>query len=120
MEAIELIARREALGLDQAGLARLVAWQSSDVVECESGGRAVPEKLVSKLDELEQARDTIAGTLEDTLPADLATYADDASFWDAWPAMHGVPASIHRVAAADALRSARWAGIGTRIVAATR
>lgn len=118
MDAIELTARREALGLDQASLAGLLQWEAADVVECEAAEREIPVEVDAQLDELEFARDTIAGVLEDTLPADLATYSTDDAFWHAWPEMRGVPAAIHRVAAADALRSARWAGIPTRIVAA--
>ncbi len=119
MEALELTARREALGLDQATLAGLL-----QVGGCHRGGLRGGQASTSrpwwdaKLNELELARDTIAGILEDTLPADLPTYSTDAAFWDAWPNMRGVAATIHRVAAADALRSARWAGMHARIVAA--
>lgn len=118
MDALELTARREALGLDQATLAGLLQWEVSAVVDCETATRDIPTLVDAKLDQLELARDTIAGLLEDTLPGDLPTYATDAAFWNAWPDMRGVPATIHRVAAADALRSARSAGIDTRIVAA--
>jgi hypothetical protein len=118
MEALELTARREALGLDQATLARLLQWEIITVVDCEAAKRDIPTEVDAKLDELELARDTIAGILEDTLPAALPTYSTDAAFWSAWPDMRGIPATIHRVAAADALRSAKWAGIRARIVAA--
>lgn len=117
MDAVELAARREALGLDRSGLAGLLQWEAEDVAECETAGREIPAEVDAKLDELEFARDTIAGILEDTLPAELATYWTDAAFWSAWPQMRGIPAVVHRVAAADALRSAKWAGIGTRIIA---
>lgn len=118
MDALELTARREALGLDQATLAGLLEWEVSDVVDCETATRDIPTLVDAKLDQLELARDTIAGLLEDTIPGDLPTYATDTAFWNAWPDMQGVPATIHRVAAADALRSAKWAGIYARIVSA--
>ena len=118
MEALELMARREALGLDQATLAGLLQWEIVTVVDFEAAKRDIPTLVDAKLNELELARDTIAGILEDTLPADLPTYANDTAFWSAWPDLRGIPATIHRVAAADALRSARWAGIHARIVAA--
>ncbi len=118
MDALELTARREALGLAQATLAELLQWHVDTVVDCEAARRDIPNLVDAKLNELELARDTIAGVLEDTLSADLPTYATDVAFWNAWPDMRGVPATIHRVAAADALRSAKWAGIHTRIVAA--
>lgn len=118
MEALELTARREALGLDRATLAGLLRWEGVALVDCEAAKQHIPTLVDAMLDELELARDTIAGILEDTLPADLPTYSTDAAFWDAWPNMRGVPATIHRVAAADALRSARWAGMHARIVAA--
>ena len=88
------------------------------MVDCETATRDIPTLVGAKLDQLELARDTIAGLLEDTLPGDLPTYATDAAFWNAWPHMRGIPATIHRVAAADALRSAKWAGIDARIVPA--
>ncbi len=118
MDALELTARREALGLDQEGLAKLLHWQTTTVVECEAAGRDITAEVDEKLEELEFARDTIAGVLEDSLPGDVCTYSTDEAFWAAWPQMRGVPAKIHRIAAADALRSARWAGVPTRIVAA--
>jgi transcriptional regulator with XRE-family HTH domain len=118
MDALELRARREALGLDQATLAGLLHWDLVAVLDYETGEQDIPTLVDAKLDELELARDTIAGILEDTLPADLPTYATDTAFWSAWPDLRGIPATIHRVAAADALRSARWAGIHARIVPA--
>ena len=118
MDALELTARREALGLDQATLAGLLQWEVDAVVDCETATRDIPTLVGAKLDQLELARDTIAGLLEDTIPGDLPTYATDAAFWNAWPDMRGIPATIHRVAAADALRGARWAGIHARIVPA--
>lgn len=118
MDALELTARREALGLDQATLAGLLQWEVGAVVDCETATRDIPTLVDAKLDQLELARDTIAGLLEDTLPGDLPTYATDTAFWNALPDMRGIPATIHRVAAADALRSAKWAGIHARIVQA--
>lgn len=118
MDGVELSARREALGLDHRGLAAHLQWNETAVLECEAGSRETPAILDAKLDELELARDTIAGLLEDSLPGDLRTYSTDAVFWLDHPEFRGVPASIHRVAAADALRSARWAGIQARIVPA--
>ena len=85
MEALELTARREALGLDQATLARLLQWEIITVVDCEAAKRDIPTEVDAKLDELELARDTIAGILEDTLPADLPTYANDTAFWNCTP-----------------------------------
>lgn len=118
MDPLELVARREALGLDSAHLAELLGWATVDVGECEAASRDIPAEVDAKLNELEFARDTIAGVLEDSLPGDVCTYYTDEAFWAAWPEMRGVPAGIHRIAAADALRSARWAGVHTRIVAA--
>lgn len=118
MDAVELTARREALGLEVGDLARLLHWETDTVVRCESDGQDIPAEVEKTLDELEFSRDTIAGVLEDTLPADLPTFATDEAFWAAWPQMRGVPVRIHRIAAADTLRSAKWAGIPTRIVLA--
>lgn len=120
MDGIELKARREALGLDNAGFAAALHLDTSAITEFEGTARGIPDSMATRLDKLELARDTIAGVLEDALPGDLATYATDAEFWSEWPEYHGVPASVHRVAAADALRSARWAGIQARIVPAHR
>lgn len=119
MEAMELMARREALGLDQAGLAAVMRWDKLALADCEAGTRETPAMVDAKLDELELARDTIAGILEDALPGDLPTYSSDGAFWARWPRFRGVPASVHRVATADALRSAKWAGIQARIVPAS-
>lgn len=118
MDAVELTARREALGLGVGDLARLLRWEADAVVRWESEGQDIPAAVETKLDELEFARDTIAGVLEDTLPGDLPTFATEEAFWAAWPQMRGVPVWIHRIAAADALRSAKWAGIPARIVLA--
>ena len=100
MEALELTARREALGLDHDTLAGLLQWEIFTVVDCEAAKRDIPTEVDAKLDELELARDTIAGILEDTLPADFPTYSTDAAFWNAWPDMRGVPATIHLALAA--------------------
>ena len=89
MDALELVARREALGLDQEGLAGLLQWEVAAVVECEESRRDIPAEVAAKLDELEFARDTIAGVLEDSLPGDVRTYIDDDAFWAAWPQMRG-------------------------------
>jgi hypothetical protein len=119
MEALELTARREALGLDQPGLAGLLRWATTAVLECEAGLRDTPALVDATLDQLELARDTLAGVLEDALPGDLRTYSTDADFWLDHPEFCGIPASVHRVAAADALRSAKWAGVQARIVLAS-
>ena len=119
MDALELRARREALGLDKADLADVLGWKTATVVECETAARVVPGWVASRLDELEMARDTIAGVLEDSLPGDLVTYSTDAVFWAEWPEFRGIPAPVHRVAAVDALRSANWAGVRARIVPAS-
>jgi hypothetical protein len=118
LDAVELRARREALGLDEAGLADALHWKATSVLACEGAARTVPGWVASSIDLLEMARDAMAGALEDSLPADLRTYSNDAMFWAEWPEFAGIPAAVHRVAAADALRSGKWAGIDARIVSA--
>jgi hypothetical protein len=119
VDAMELRARREALGLDTPNLAEALGWATETALECETAARVIPGWVASRLDELELARDTIAGVLEDSLPGDLRTYSTDAAFWSDWPEFRGLPALVHRVAAADALRSGKWAGIQARIVPAS-
>jgi len=116
MEGIEMMARREALGLDRADMARVVGCDLALVAEFEEGRQPVLAHVEARLAALEFVRDQISGVLQRHLaPPVLTTYTSDDDFWQAWPDMDGVPACVHRVATADALRSLTWAGVEARI-----
>lgn len=122
MEPIELIARREALGLSQIKLAEAVGWKHTRISECEAGKRAIPDWIDAKLVELEDQADALADTLLDAAlsqPAQVVvipSYVDDQQFWSDWPDCDGLPACVHRAAAAEALKGAREEGVSARIV----
>ena len=107
----ELRASREALGLSVTGLSDAVVnpttgapWKQSRVSECERRVRRVPAWLPEQLLALEQARDRLTALMVGALTGDpelaLVVHATDASLHAAHPEMTGIPACVHRVAAA--------------------
>jgi len=122
MDPLEITARREALGMSQAKLAEWLPWKTSRVSEAQSGRRAWPDWATARLEEAEELADQIAETLYEAglaqgqSPALVPSYADDQAFWDDWPDLDGLPACVHRVAAAEALKMLRDEGVPARIV----
>ena len=125
LTSIEVVARREALGLTQTELADLLHWKQSRVSETEKNKRQLPGWAAKTLDDAENLVDRIAETLfKDGLAqiqagsktATVSTYRQDARFWLEWPDFLGVPASIHRVASVKACRALRAENHQARIV----
>lgn len=126
MHAIEVLARMENLGLSRSELAKLTSWQQSRISEVVAGRRNTPPHVTAKLEELAEVADQLAEyLLEAGLAQDEATpggtvivpsYTDDADFWADWPEFDGVPASVHRAAALEAVRSLGEEGLLARLV----
>lgn len=119
-------ARREALGLSQVALARWLEWKRPRVSEVESDRRRWPAWAE---DRLHQAEDLAArtarilyeaGTAQASqgLPVVMFTYRDDAAMRADWPDLDGLPAVVHRVAAAAAAKALRDQGHQVLIVEA--
>ncbi|WP_051259376.1 helix-turn-helix domain-containing protein [Schaalia suimastitidis] len=119
--SLELRARRGALGLSQDDLARLLGVKQTAVSLWETGRRTPqdPVNIMMALAALEDTQDQIidelceqvehASAVPDT-PYPLArTYRCDADYWaaDARAMQQGIPASLHRTAAAWAARIMR-------------
>ena len=112
MEAIELKARREALGLSQAELAAYLGITQSALSQREVGRKPIPEGFHQELAGLEevflQLLDRLAELAESksaklhSPQVELATYATDAGMWAKEPELQGVPSALHRVASAHA------------------
>ena len=119
MQGIELKARREALGMSQADLARVMEVSQSTVSSWEVGSRNPrdPEDVDQRLWELEQGMmgllDSITQAVESKSAklhqstVELRSFSDDKSFWDAEPSLEGMPAAVHRAACAHAAVLAR-------------
>ncbi len=110
MEAIELRARREALGMSQADLSKFLGTTQATISRWEGGKSPVGAAVSTELHELEallvELVDNMVEAVEDVLasgqlPA-LVTHATDESFWSAHPEHEGTPALLHRVATATA------------------
>lgn len=121
---IELIARREALGFTQSGLASWLDVKQPSVQAWESGKTRVPQFAVDALAELEEIVDELVDAMvaQGREIEDLAIliHATDESLWEAHPEMGelGVPALTHRIAAARAARILRREGVDAVILPA--
>lgn len=111
MSPIELLARREALGLSQGLLAARLHVAQNTVSGWERGSRAVPDGIEAELRVLEESAELIMETALEALeqftddgpvPV-LFAYRDDREMWAAIPELDGLPAVVHRVALARAL-----------------
>lgn len=111
MQGIELRARREALGLSQAALGRLLGNAQSTVSQWEAGTRAIPRDAIDTVQLLEDRAAVLEAAALDTLAAVEATgvnaatltvWLDDEDLWAHHPDLDGTPAVIHRVAMARA------------------
>jgi len=127
MQAIELKARREALGLSQAELADTLGVRQATVSRWETESNPIPEGIDAELADLAGTRDALVRRMvtlgEQSDRAIFTVYQDDESFWAAHPEMEGVPAAVQRVAAALAQAELvrLWPSEPTpRIVAAPR
>lgn len=117
---IELRARREALGLNQQQLAGLLQVSQSILSQWETGARSPkdPHDVRESLEALEAWVDDIFNCLCDLVDAvsetmadrplevtevSIRTYKTDAAYWEADERAreHKLPATLHRVAAAQ-------------------
>lgn len=118
MHHTELKARREALGISQTDLARLLNVKQSTISLWESGKRAPrdPIAVSMHLHQLEDAHDEIieklcentehASALHNSPNVAIRTFQTDDAYWnkDARARELQIPASMHRSAAAWAKR----------------
>ena len=108
MNPIELKARREALGLNQTDLARVLGVKQVTVSAWELGRNPIPPGIDGELIEVEERLegliDLAAEMLDATTnrPVFLDVWADDESCWEANPHLDGFPAVCYRVAMARA------------------
>lgn len=106
ISAIELRARREALGLSQSDLAATLKVKQPTVSRWELGKEPIPGGIADELAELEAVRDDIAdqmmGILEDGRVDMLIVHGSNESWWATHPDARkaGIPAAVQRVAAA--------------------
>lgn len=120
---IEVLARREALGLSQIKFAEWIGWKHTRVSEAEAGKRGWPARFDAKLAELEDAAADLAETLysaglaqaEAGGEALVPTYRTDEAMRADWPDLD-MPVIVHRVAAADAVKSLIDEGFQARII----
>ncbi|MDR1294907.1 MAG: helix-turn-helix domain-containing protein [Bifidobacteriaceae bacterium] len=111
-----LMARREALGLNQSQLGRLLGVSQVTISTWEHGRRrgrgAIPPAIGGQLLELEAISDQLTAlAVEAVMAADdgaedltLRSFLTDEDLWDAHPELEPVPAAVHRVAMAAAAR----------------
>lgn len=118
-DPIELRSRREALGLSQVDLARLLGIKQNTVSQWEAGMRSPrdPVGVLMALSGLEDEFDDLvdriaelgehASAVRDSSSVELRTYASDAVYWvaEAAAARKGIPAAMHRAATAYAARA---------------
>lgn len=111
VEPVEWRSRREALGLSQDAYAAWIGTSQAAVSNWERGRRPPrdPVSVHMRVSELEDImEDLIAQIVADVSvevgPVVLVTYATDAAWWAASPGAEraGLPAQLHRVAAARA------------------
>ena len=111
MTPIELIARREALGLSQGLLAHRLGVEQNTVSRWEHGQRQIPAGVNAELRALEKLVDHIVdnavtaleAVASENTPPILFAYRDNQDLWAAIPELDGLPAAAHRVALARAL-----------------
>lgn len=118
--AIELRARREALGLSQQQLATWLAVAQSTLAQWESGRRRIPG-IRPELNVIEAILDDLIDNLThqgQTSPI-LTTYLTDEHWWTTDPRAKNtkLPAALHRVAAARAQTRLHSDGIEIILVA---
>ncbi|MBA3019644.1 DUF1870 family protein [Propionicimonas sp.] len=105
--AIELRARREALGLSQQQLASAIHVAQSTLAQWESGKRRIPG-IRPELNVLEALVEDFIDDLVDQVNTggaeSLRTYLADTDWWATDPVVNALalPAALHRVAAARA------------------
>jgi DNA-binding transcriptional regulator YiaG len=117
--AIELRARREALGLSQQQLATWLAVAQSTLAQWESGRRRIPG-IRPELNVIETILDGLIDNLThqgQTSPT-LTTYLTDEHWWNTDPRAKEIklPAALHRVAAARAQAKLRSDGFDIMLV----
>ncbi len=117
--AIELRARREALGLSQQQLATWLAVAQSTLAQWESGRRRIPG-IRPELNIIETILDDLIDNLThqgQTSPT-LTTYLTDEHWWNTNPRAKQIklPAALHRVAAARAQANLRNDGFDIMLV----
>ena len=124
MTPSELQARREALGLSQVQLGKYLGIAQATINRYEHGRRRIPDAVVSQLELLEAATVTLTDRMVEMTEAKqggerlaLITYTDDTRFWEQHPEHEGLPAIVHRVAAARARAELATDGIRVIIVA---
>lgn len=130
-DPIELRARREALGLSQVDLARLLNVRQNTVSQWEAGVRTPrdPVGVLMALSGLEDEFDDLVDRIADlgehssavrnTPVVELRTYATDTAYWAAEAAADhkATPAAMHRAATAYAARTLEdEPGIQVRII----
>ena len=125
VQPIEIVARRDALGLSQVKLAQWLPWKHTRISEAEQGKRLWPSWATERLKGAEDILDSIAETLLGAGLAQMAsgagaviipTYFNDQEFWADWPDLDGLPAGVHRMAAVEAMKSLRDEGVEVRII----
>ena len=113
----EAQARREATGATQADLARLMGVRPHTISRWESGARA-PRNPVSYLVSLQTLEAWGEELYQQALDEGRSTgvipvWDTDRDYWAASPdaCLHGIPAAVHRVAAARAQRALAADGV---------
>ena len=122
MSPIELMARREALGLSQSRLADYLHVAQNTLSAYERGARAISDAIEVELIRLEDQAELVtdkALTILEAWPEGLGlpvlvAYRDDRDLWAAIPELDGLPAVVHRVALARVL--IEWEGEPIEIV----
>lgn len=121
IEPVEIVARREALGLTQAQLAAWLPWKQSRISEVESGKRSWPDWATDRLAIAEKWLDTLADRLytagknSPDRPVVIPTYTVESHMWLINPELRGLPVSVHRVAAVEAMKMLADDNIEARI-----
>ena len=107
MNPIEFKARREALGLSQSELARLLDVKQVTISAWENGTRSIPVGAEVQLEDIEEVMEDLVGEILESREAGvgdmpLMTYASNAALDVGAPHLAGLPAAMHRVACARA------------------
>jgi len=133
--------RANGLGLTQNEVDDWLGVSHNSYSRWEIGIRRFPEEQSKKLEDLVGTRDQWADAMMESAmrsvreqanvhqsgkwvgyplaPVELRTYATDEAFWVAHPEFQGIPAGVHRSAAALAWSRLRAAGVSSVIVDAT-
>jgi len=130
--------RANGLGLTQNDIDEWMEVGHNTYARWEVGIRKFPQERIRQLEDLVGTRDSWSDEMVHTAmeslperridgplgswsggnvnPVELRTYADDEAFWTAHPVHQGIPAGVHRSAAALAWSRLRAAGITAEIV----